>query len=426
MNVLETITSRDGSEKKLKWNPSQLASLSTIQSVPELTQLFDAVAKEEEFRKFLWHHRRDYMPLKGIVLPVFYDESKPYGENRSLAYEEDKSNAELQVHVRDALSRFLPVLPDILAGLEGRYEEQTAGLTSVDAEQEEKIRTEIITREVTSRIIQMSSEENLKNIISTVTSRAGDLVVPALANILSVCKHQALQFGRNYLDNLLKPSTQTYEAYHETLRQLVDRFHLLSPAISIVWCTRCMEHPRSYIALAGQDPPVSSCPVCRFEMAVGTFYYLKPSLARLFYDPDGLLGITVHWTLLKGGLSWAPGVYVDGLADDTEKDAIFQMRDGEGIGIVESKTHHLDSPNRTLEEQIRNDLKQLVNHYRTYDNAGIDVDLACLVTNVPENAVAVVVEEVLKSEEFGDKVPCEVEVFHPETFDNFRDIVSDE
>lgn len=424
MNVLETVTLRDGSQKKLKWNSDQLTLLSTIQSVPELTQLFDAVATEENFRKFLWQHRHDYMPFKGIVLPIFYDEGMPFREQDSLAYEASKSDAELRVHVYDALSRFLPLLPDILAGLEKQFEEATAKLPSVEIEQEEKIRTEIVTREVTNRIIQMYSEEDLRKVINTITSRAGDLVVPAMASILSIWKYAALQFGRKHLENFLVTSRQTYDEYHGTLRQLADRFCLLSPATSLVWCTRCMRHPQSYFAVACQDPPVSTCPVCKSEMAVGTFYYPKSSFAKLFYARDGLLGTTVHWSLRESGLTWAPGVYVEGLADDTEKDAIFQMRDEEGIGIVESKVHHLDSPGRTLESQIDEDLTQLANHWRTYDKAGIDVSNACLVTNIPHSIGTPVVDHILSSKDFS-KIPCDFEVFYPETFDNFRAIISE-
>ncbi|MBU1157875.1 MAG: hypothetical protein KKE24_00875 [Candidatus Thermoplasmatota archaeon] len=425
MNILETVTLRDGSKRKLKCDSDQLNSLKTIQSVPELTQLFDAVATEEDIRKFLWRHRHDYMPFKGVVLPIFYDESMPFRDHDPLAYEASKSDAELRVHVYDALNRFLPILPDILAGFEEQFQETTAKLPSLETEREEEIRTEIVTREVTNRIIQMYSEDGLRKVVNTITSRAGDLVVPALASIFSIWKYGALQFGRKHLENLLVSSRQSYEEYHRTLKQLADRFCLLSPATSLVWCTQCRKHPQSYFAVASQDPPVSTCPVCKSEMAVGTFYYPKSPLAKLLDARDGLLGTTVHWSLRESGRSWAPGVYVEGLADDTEKDAVFQMEDENEIGIVESKVHHLDSPGRTLESQIREDLNQLSNHWRTYDKADIHVSSAYLVTNIPQCVGASVVDNILSLKEFSE-IPCDIEVFYPETFEDFRDIISEE
>ena len=244
----------------------------------------------------------------------------------------------------------------------------------------------------------LQEEDQFARIIKFGFNHAGDLALPLATNFLSMVKPLLIEAGRIHLIQLIQSSSIERLELDGLIHRLTKEFEVLSPAVSIVWCTECVRQPQSFLAVGQMDPPKSICSTCGNQMTVGSYYFFSPSLAKLLIQPDGILGLTVYWSLASSGADWAPGAYLKGVKDDTEKDAIFQNSNMEGYGIVESKVHIRDIPDRTIESHLHDDLKQLLNHYKKYIELEIPIDYLCLITNLPQIKVDECVKRIINNE----------------------------
>ena len=419
LNLLTHITAEDGTRYPIRHNLQLVQTIRGIRTSPKFVHFLDGLRADPELRQLLWLHKSHFSPIKGIELSLLYHEDQPHASKNPLEVEEAHAKAALQVQVWDALERFLPTLmstfQDLNAKLEEEYEKEKS---SHPALSEEDLRERAASKYFVERFLPIGEEQRLNKWIGIGVHRAGDLVLPGGLNMLSIAKLQILDAGRRHLEALMKASRIKGEAFASCITRLAKAYDVLRPALSVVWCSSCLREPQSFVAVGPRDPPAAICPVCSRAMATGTFFHLDSPIAAALALPDGLINLTALWSLASGGAQWAPGVYLDGISDDREKDAVFRTEEMEGYGVLEVKAHYLDTPERTMADHLRSDLFQLLEHHNSYRRAKIPVEELWLVTNLPKNLVQPEVETALKESKFA-AIRELVDVCSPEDYDEF-------
>ncbi len=419
LNLIRKVARKDGSETAVQLNQGSVDIITKIRGDPKLVRLFGGLRKDPSIRQLLWLHKYHFSPLKGLELPLLYDEPAPYAPMEPLQNDEAHGEADIQVQMWEGFQRFFPAIMAQLIGMQAKLE---AEFKQEQAAQpvlpEDTVRKAVTTKYVLEQLLPVGDDVRMSRWISFGVQRAGDLLIPGASSMLSIAKRPIVEAGRSLSDGLLDVSSLDRAALQKTIGRLRKAYDIIHPALSIVWCPNCEREPQAFFAAGQRDPPASSCPVCGRGMAVGTYYYFDAPLAALITHPEGVLYATVLWSLASSGVKWAPGVYLAGQPEDTEKDALFREEDSDGYGLVECKVHFRDTPDRTMAGHIREDLDQLVKHVETYGKADVPVGAACLVTNLPQSLVEQEVKQALKEPKY-DSLADILEVYTPETFQEF-------
>lgn len=419
LNILRSVSREDGSEIPVRLNEESIEAVSRIRGNSKLVRLFEGLRTDTALRHLLWIHKYHLAPVKGLELAVVYDEAFPYASLEPLQNDEARGQAELEVQIWEGFRRFFPALMTQLFGmrvkLEAEFNQERAAQPALP---EDTVRQAVTTKYVLEQILPAGDEGRMSRWISLGVQRAGDLIIPGAASLLSIGKRPMVQAGRALSDGLLDVTSLDRPALQKTISRLTKAYDIIHPALSVAWCPNCEREPQAFFALGQRDAPVSTCPVCRQSMAVGTFYYFDAPLAARITDPEGVLYATVLWSLASSGVKWAPGVYLAGQPEDTEKDAVFRTEEMDGYGIVECKVHYRDAPDRTMTDHLREDLDQLVKHVQAYSRAAVPVGAACLVSNLPQSVVDPEVKRALKEPRYAPIADI-LEAYGPENFEDF-------
>lgn len=431
LNVLTSIETAKGIGIPLRVNHALVDSIRRVLRDPTLTQVLRALQTEVDLRKLLWSHRYQFTPLKGLDLPFIYHEARPFSSAEPLRVERSRAEAELEVRVRDATERLLPSIVQAVQSFDvesfTKIEEtlETNFQAIQDAmpdRSEEEIRQIVISGYFIQRFGLVTDSKGLDDWVQKGIRHAGDLGLPIASNLLSLTKQEILKAGRRHLEQLSSTAGLDEEAMDSLVSRLSKEFRAILPALSLVWCSECVAQTQVQLVLGHRELPTSACPGCRREMSSGTFHYFISPLAALMAKADGIVGTTVLFSLATSGASWAPGVYLKGAQDDTEKDAIFRTNEMEGYGIVEVKMHSKDTPERTMRDRMREDLGQLHNHYDKYEQAGIPMEMLVLVTNLPRDLAEEAVRQQLR-DDYSDSLRGKVKVFSPENYNSFAEML---
>jgi len=417
LNLLDEIQLKDSKTLRLISNEDAVNNIRSIRKDYVLTHLFDALTRDERLLALLWSYRIQLTPFPGLELPLLYIESGQMSPSQPLEIESERGKSRLKVTALDAVGRFLP---DIL-GFIGALEAHAAKANRVgESAQTGELIAEPQAISIISKLPLWDDAER-DRLIAKLFRRAGDLVIPAAVDILSVLKIELVKVGREHSERLCRAMNLHQEQLVTLVRKLHTEHEVIHPSFSVAWCKACIKHPQTMILIGLQEPPVVHCPVCKSEMNVRTFFHFVPAIVRMMSMQDEIVHTSVLWTLSSGeGLSWLPGVYLEGITDDTEKDAVFRLDDAKGYVVVETKVYALDKPVRALKENIVKDALDFIEHCRAYERNGVPIDSVLLVTNAPSAITRQAMGE-LKSPAELSSLRGKLEVVTPEIYRSFHE-----
>ena len=373
-------------------------------------------------RKMFWNQKAQFMVVRGIELQLLYFESKPDLNIEPLAFECSKANGCLQVNLEDVTQRFWPTLENFFREMEEKVAVRAEG-EEADDDAERAALMDYLTDKLTLISDNISETSSLPRIFEIVLNNASDIVMPIAGDMVAVTKCEYVRLGRKLSGSLMDSSRINSVEYEKIRRRLVNQYELIRPLLSLVWCEKCVKQTESYYAIGPRDPPISLCPVCGSEMGTATTYYFSKPLASMFKARDGIIGLNVFWALNASNIEWAPGVLVKGLENDSEKDALYKIKDSPGYGLVEVKLHALNASERSIEENIRKDLRLLQGKYHKLIEAKINIETISLVINFPQPEALTLVTKALGSAEFRE-IKGKAKVFFPENFEEFVEMIS--
>jgi len=417
LGLLDKIQMTNGTSIGLIPNKDAIERIQAIHKDPLLTHLFDAMMTEESLRLLFWSHQIQLIPFYGVDLPLLYAESGKNATEEPLVIEADRATSRLKVVTLDALDRFLPNIKGFINKLEANSIRRTEDdhNKEIDKKAEETQAISIIAN------LPLWDEIQREKMIKSFFRRAGDIVVPAAVDILSILKLEIIRVGRNHFKQLCKTLHMEQERLTILINRLLTKYEVIHPSISVAWCNTCLKTPQTLISIGQQEPPIIHCPVCKSEMNIGTFFHFSSALANLMTMPDGVVHIAVLWSLCSGKeVSWLPGVYLEGVDNDTEKDVVFKSDEADGYGVIETKVYALDKPDRSLKENIAQDAIDLLNNCQAYIERGVLIDSIMLITNAPVRIVDEVMAE-LKIDSKMHSLYKSLEIVSPENFNTFHD-----
>ena len=112
----------------------------------------------------------------------------------------------------------------------------------------------------------------------------------------------------------------------------------------------------------------------------------------------------------KTGREWLPGVYLEGVNDDTEKDIVIQTEE-QKYSIIEIKSFATDVRPRTKRENIKKLINQALDHLNSYNKQNILIESIYLVSNYfIDNEIEQFVSDLLSQRKFAKLKKINLEI----------------
>ncbi len=395
LHVLESV---EGSEKTYRLVPhGNVASVvQKVRSSPRARMFADLLRGDSSVQGIFFHHWRQLTLLKQVSVPVFVSSdavaSGPDPLVKEAAYAKEKSEVTLQGVMADALPLIEKKIKTLLARLE------KAGINPAQATQEQFLPLMLGQMGLFSGGDPIAAMVTLaKPFEDYFADEVGDFGLELLAALKAGVRKEGLdRRGR-----LLKESGLGEPTYEAALAKLREE-EFLRPALSVLWCAGHPKLPVTSVYVGDQWAVDSRCTTCHERLHHCTF--LVPSTSSMMFvrHYEGILPYLMAWDLEQNDIPWASHVYLEGEAGDTEKDLVFMPKGKKGVTIVECKSAYTDTPDRTVEVNLKDHLGQLVKHVKSYQSKGIPVARAVLATNymATEERVKKVEEWVEEEEPF--------------------------
>ena len=419
LNIIDKVDTTNETEIKLRYSEEVLNEIDEIYKNPDEIFFLESVSSDIELRRLLWNHTYHMKPIKNIDLITFYSEQYPFSSLEPLMIKEGRAKGAVDAHFTYVFDRIFPALEKFMSALVESLDTDDNEIENPDDDKSvDPVDLTPFMSNLPTEIRDLLPQGEFFPIIQLIFHQFGDIIFQITDGLLSLSKPKIVEKGRKHLNELSQYSSLGHDEINNNIERLSKDFQILSPLLSVVWCSDCRRFPQGYIVPHPPDPPMASCPSCSNQMNVGTFYYPHPQLVHMITRNDGLLGLTVIWSMISSGSAWAPGVYLDSISNDTEKDLIFQNSNMDGYGIIECKVHIQDSPDRTIESHLNDDVKQLVKHFKSYTDANIPIDCIFLVTNVPRAIIDETLPKILKKKSIAS-ISRILRIFTPDDYDEF-------
>ncbi len=217
---------------------------------------------------------------------------------------------------------------------------------------------------------------------------------PDLAlTVLGMTKFPLLEYGQSRRAIALRASGLNESRYEAVVSQLVAEGYL-KPSLSLFWCEGHPTVPTSYYLAGHQRVPKVRCDVCNKIMRYGTFLLLSPPAMTFVRHKKGAILHLLAWDLEIASIPWNAEAYPDGLPNAGELDLLYDPPGGKGVVLVECKSHVTDTPERTIQSNLKKAATQLAKKADVLSAAGISLRAVSVASNYPATPAR---EKLLKS-----------------------------
>lgn len=248
-------------------------------------------------------------------------------------------------------------------------------------------------------------DENVRKLVEKLKL---DLMAEAFGQILKSSSVLAYStqtlplLGREVKESLMRTQRLTREEYTAA----IDRMHmlgLLEGCQSMFWCENCRDIRQIYWSLSMIDPRHADmvCLRCGKLMSATIAYRPKESLIRCIEFKDGLLAVVIARLLKKRDIRFQYSV-----KGTHERDFICE-RKTERV-LLECKMHRTDTTERGIQDVLKRDIAQLMEHSRIPLEGGGTIVRAVLVCNYSADIVERLGETILDSAKAKDAPPLSV------------------
>lgn len=393
--ALHTLESIEGSGKtfKLVSHGNVASVVQKVRTSPRARRFADLLRNDDSTQAIFFHHWRQLSLFEEVSFPLFVSsDANPSGADplvKEALFAKEKSEVTLQGVVTQAL----PLIEKKVRTIQARL--KAAG---IDPDKDSR------TQFVGFLFGQMGlfSGGSPMGAMLSMAKPFEDYFADEMGDfgleLLTTLKVGLRKDGLDRRKRLLKESSLTeveYEAAVTKLRE--DEF--LRPALSVLWCKGHPQLPVTSVYVGDQWQVIPQCDICHTRLSHCT--YLIPSAASMMFvrHYEGILPYLMGWDLEQNEVPWAAHVYLDGEAGDTEKDLVFEPKGKKGVTIVECKSVYTDTPDRTVEANLKDHLGKLANHVLSYQAKGVTLARAILATNYRATDERVKVVETWLEEE---------------------------
>jgi hypothetical protein len=335
----------------------------------------DLLIKDRNVGGLFFHNWRQLSLLPVISLPVFADTDRPLSGTDSLSIEAKEAAGKSGVAFESIVTIAEPLLTQKLEAMQARM--KADGIDPGKASQET---LGIFMFQRMGLLSGGSPLTAMLDLVRPFEDYFADEIGDFAFELLSAVKSGIRESGNDRTKRILKESTLTPQIYHETI-QMMKESHFLRTGLSVHWCEGHADFPISLVTVGDSFQTSLSCRVCGKGLAQCNF--LLPTSAAMIWvrQYHGIFQYLLPWTLEQNEIAWAANVFLEGVVDDTEKDLIFRPKGAKGITIVECKSDYTDSPERTVNQKLRDHLVQVSKAVHSYRKLGITVERAILATN---------------------------------------------
>ena len=218
--------------------------------------------------------------------------------------------------------------------------------------------------------------------------------VPELAlTILGMTKSPLLEYGQSRRAIAIRASGLDESRYEAVVSQLVGEGYL-KPSLTLFWCEGHPSVPTSYYLAGHRRVPKVRCDVCNKIMRYETFLLLSPPAMTFVRHKKGAVLHLLAWELEIAGIPWNGEAYADGLPNAGELDLVYDPPGKQGVVLVECKSHVTDTPERTIQSNLKKAATQLAKKADVLAGAGIPLAAVSVASNYPVTSAR---DKVLKS-----------------------------
>ena len=274
-------------------------------------------------------------------------------------------------------------------------------------ERDKQILSIIISRVV---IQEVSDEEKILRIIKMFEDPVIDDIVPVGLAFVDSLKKEIIDFGMKDREKMISIPELDEKVYEEIIDKLETKYNVIKPLLSIFWCENEKHEHYSFFMFSHSTIPIIKCPICNKRLSVGTFYYFIPPINYLLRGREGLIHALTMYVIDKTGREWLPGVYLEGVNDDTEKDIVIQTEE-QKYSIIEIKSFATDVRPRTKRENIKKLINQALDHLNSYNKQNILIESIYLVSNYfIDNEIEQFVSDLLSQRKFAKLKKINLEI----------------
>lgn len=338
-------------------------------------QFAELLVSDTDVSRLFLHHWRQLSLLPDLSIPIFADTDQALVTVDVLGREAKEATGRTGVALESIVVSAQPVIERKLKSLVERMREK-----GVDPE---KINQEAFAIQLFSMMGFFSGASPLSGLVGMIKpfeDYVADEIGDFAFELLSAIKLGIRDAGNARRHRIITESGLTVDRYRATIARMVSEGYL-RVALAVLWCDGHPNLPVSLVVVGDSTQTVVNCSVCGKILVRCNF--LLPTVHSMVWVRQyaGALQYLLPWMLEQQEIAWAANAYLDGVSGDTEKDIVFETKGAKGVSLVECKSDYTDSPERTINQKIRDHLVQLSKAVASYKTLGIEVGMAILATN---------------------------------------------
>lgn len=376
-SALHTLDSVEGSGKtfKLVSHGNVASVIQKVRTSPRARMFADLLRSDSSTQSIFFHHWRQLSLLKELSFPLFVSsDTRPSGVD-PLVKEAALAKEMSAVKFQGVLTEALPLIEKRVKTFQTRL--RAAG---IDPDKDSN-------EQVMGFLLDQMGFLSGGSPIGTMLTKAkpfedyfADEMGDFGLELLTALKVGVRNDGLDRRNRLIKESALNEVEYEAAVAKLREE-EFLRPVLSVLWCRGHPKLPVTSVYVGDQWQVVPQCDTCHERLSHCT--YLIPSAASMMFvrHYEGILPYLMAWDLEQNEVPWAAHAYLDGESRDTEKDLVFKPKGKKGVTIVECKSTYTDTPDRTMDVNLRDHLIQLAQHVASYQSKNITVARAVLATN---------------------------------------------
>ncbi len=382
---MKEIKNKSGDIYQIISKGNSLSLAAKLNESLEAKTFIEMALEDDDVLKLLCTHRSTLSVIEKFNFPLLFSIHRNTEVKSELPFATlaKKEGIKGQHTIEHIVERAKPTLENIGNKFQKKYGKLLQDIdTKVEVVglQEEKDQ-QIVSMIISQVIIQdIGNEEKILEIIKELEDFVIDDIVPVGLILVDSFKEKYIGYGIKHREKIMSGSKSDEREYENTINRLKTKYKIIKPLISIFWCENETHEHYSFFVISHSNIPTIKCPICDKELSSGTFYYFIPQINYLLRGGEGLIQALTMYIIDKTGRQWLPGVYLEGKAEDTEKDIVIQTSE-QKYTIIEIKSFATDVGLRTIKENIKKLMNQAIKHLNSYNDQNIDVEGIYLISN---------------------------------------------
>lgn len=415
---MKEIRNKNGETLPVISKGKALSIVAKLKESIEAKTFVEMALDDNEVLRLLCSHRSSLSAFEKYNFPMLFSIKRWIKVKSDLPFTlvATKETAKSQHRIEQIIERAKPTLEELSKNFMKKHATLLEDI-NIEAESlvyQEEREQQILGMIVSQIIVQdLADEEKILKIIKMFEDFVIDDVAPVGLMFVNSLKKEFVEFGVKNREKIMHSSKLDESRYEDTIKKLEIEYSAIKPLISVFWCENKRHEHHSFFMISHFSVPDIKCPICGKKLSVGTFYYFIPPINYLLRSREGLIqALTIH-IIDKTEREWLPGVYLEGIGDDTEKDIVIRKNDDQ-CSIVEIKSFATDVSTRTKKEHLKQLLNQSLKHLDSYLKRNIIVNDLYLISNYwVDDEIVELIDDLLSQKKFSKLKEVNLEIIGP-------------